>query len=261
MWGNLSLSYIFFNVLRKVTSFSADRGSSRFGPRSGPPGRSGGSHYMSHNGASQYNGGQHVYPLRSGGPTYSLGDNYQGRGSHPTASAQPPPANLGEKRNYSQSSLSSTGSYHQPAKVGRTNWNEAPPQSNGYSQAANAPAPWNGASHAWPQGGQPPPPPPPSAAKVAQNGNSYAAQQPQVSSTSYSQPAATAQAYPGSTTVPPPPPPPASKQQPAQAAQPAYGAQSAAYAQYMGQGMPAAYPQAPQAWPQQAWPSQAYPGY
>lgn len=257
-----------------MTSFSADRGSSRYGSRSGPHGRSGGSHYMSHVGSSQFNGDQHVYSLRDGAPTYSLSgpkqtDNYHSnRVSQPqsgvTATAAPPqmpPANLGEKRNYSQSSLSGSASYPSQTKVSR--WGDAPSQQqHGYAPTAQLPPPPSAQANgyqAWTPSSQLPTPPlhpskaPPSGGT---QWNNYPVAQ-QTASAAYAQPAA----YSSTVTAAPPPPPPTASAQNSQqvpTAQSGYGAQTAPYTQYgVGQAGASAYPQAYQ----QSWPTQPYSGY
>uniref|UniRef100_A0A5K3EJK3 RNA helicase n=1 Tax=Mesocestoides corti TaxID=53468 RepID=A0A5K3EJK3_MESCO len=244
----------------------SDRGSSRFAPRSGHSGRPSSS-YMTHDsqsGQQPYRGEHHAYPLRSGGSTYNSstskpGNSYQDRTVPQTSTLQAPSASVGEKRNFSQSSLGSTGSYQPPSKVSKTSWGDSSAQS-GYTQPTpTAPPPqangWNNSS--WAKTSQPPPPPPSSSTNQASINSQWSAG-PYPSNPAPSQPSLSSKVTHNYSQLPPPPqsaaavsaypaPPPPSNQQTKPAnyvAQPPSG-----YAQFVSQ-VPGVYPQASQAWPQ-----------
>lgn len=117
-----------FLPLSILNSFSIDNTTKRYNQ----PNRD--SRFMQHssqNGASQFNN-QNSYAHRNGAPFN--GDNNRScpptqvdesaRASHSSWNATQ--ESFAEKRNYSQSSLSNSSTYTQPAKISRSGWSDAP---------------------------------------------------------------------------------------------------------------------------------------
>ena len=292
--------YHYFFIFAIIASFSADRGSSRFTPRSGFAGRTGGSY------ANYSARGGHSYSSRNEGSNYNSGiskpDNrYQDRSMLQGSTAQTSLPNLGEKRSFSQASLNTSGSYQLPAKISKSGWGNTGTSTypQGVSQVQNAPQEvasnnWSGSPQSWGKTIQQTIPA--SSIQVSTNNqwskntNNNSVYNPapmssQVVSmsakpvTGFSQPpppTISSASGIGAAYQSPPPPPPVVSQPLKSAAfvpqlpkQPAnYVAQpppppTAGYTQYMNQAPPG-YPQVPpQAWSQSSWPQsqQHYPGY
>ncbi|KAL5112730.1 putative ATP-dependent RNA helicase DDX5 [Taenia crassiceps] len=267
-----------------------DRSSSRFAPRSGHSGRTGGS-YTNHSaqgGHSSYRT-HDSYSARNGSSSYNSSlskpeTRYQDRTTSQSSASQAPIPNLGEKRNYSQSSLSSTSSYHQLPKISKPSWVDSSAQS-AYSQAVPQVSAtpqgvqingWNNPSQSWEKSNLPTLL---SATNQAPSNNQWSNSSAYVPAPLSSQMApVAAKSIPGYSQMPPPTVPPAKvapvyhtplpPQTPSAVSQPAKSAayvpqppkQSssyvpqpptpAGYAQYVSQAPPA-YPQLPpQTWSQ-----------
>lgn len=284
-----------------IASFPTDRSSSRFAPRSGHSGRTGGS-YTNHSAQSGHSSYRthDSYSARNGSSSYNSSlskpeNRYQDRTTSQSSASQAPIPNLGEKRNYSQSSLSSTSSYHQLSKISKPSWGDSSAQS-AYSQAVPqvSAAPqsvqingWNNSSQSW---GKNSLPTLLSATNQAPGNNQWSNSSAYVPAPLSSQMApVAAKSIPDYSQMPPPtlqsakvapvyhtplpPQPPSASSQPAKPAayvpQPPKQSSSyvpqppapAGYAPYVSQAPPA-YPQLPpQTWSQGSWPSQQYPGY